>query len=148
MRVVEYSLIGIIVTSIISYCSAFFSFGDKLSKLMTSTISSNGVLNNMRENSASIFDNELSVIPDWDILLETVLKTETGNRLQSEKDLREKGEGLAHTDAKLRLFGTKEEPRVILYRDTAAWCPYCQKVWILLEEKKIPYKVEKINMRS
>jgi glutathione S-transferase len=25
--------------------------------------------------------------------------------------------------------------------------PYCQKVWLTLEEKKIPYKVEKINMR-
>jgi glutathione S-transferase len=55
---------------------------------------------------------------------------------------------LPHTDAKLRLFGTTGEPRVLYYRDTAAWCPYCQKVWILLEEKKIPYRVEKINMRS
>jgi glutathione S-transferase len=25
--------------------------------------------------------------------------------------------------------------------------PYCQKVWLTLEEKRIPYKVEKINMR-
>mmetsp|Transcript_45027 Transcript_45027/g.50940 ORF Transcript_45027/g.50940 Transcript_45027/m.50940 type:complete len:194 (+) Transcript_45027:695-1276(+) len=25
--------------------------------------------------------------------------------------------------------------------------PYCQKVWITLEEKKIPYKIEKVNMR-
>eukprot|EP01035_Chromulina_nebulosa_P050513 gene50513-68695_t len=62
--------------------------------------------------------------------------------------LRSIGEGLPHTDAKIRLFGTKGEPRVTLYRDTAAWCPYCQKVWILLEEKKIPYRIEKINMRS
>jgi thiol-disulfide isomerase/thioredoxin len=38
--------------------------------------------------------------------------------------------------------------RVTLYRDTAAWCPYCQKVWMMLEEKQIPYKIEKINMRS
>lgn len=41
-----------------------------------------------------------------------------------------------------------EEPRVLFFRDTAAWCPYCQKVWMLLEEKRIPYKVQKINMRS
>jgi len=34
-----------------------------------------------------------------------------------------------------------------LYRDHASWCPYCQKVWMTLEEKRIPYKVEKINMR-
>ena len=32
-------------------------------------------------------------------------------------------------------------------RDHAAWCPYCQKVWIQLEEKQIPYEIEKINMR-
>jgi glutathione S-transferase len=24
---------------------------------------------------------------------------------------------------------------------------YCQKVWLTLEEKRIPYRVEKINMR-
>ncbi|CAN0530534.1 unnamed protein product, partial [Scytosiphon promiscuus] len=38
------------------------------------------------------------------------------------------GAGPPHTDAKLRLFGSTGEPRVIFYRDTAAWCPYCQKV--------------------
>lgn len=60
-----------------------------------------------------------------------------------------RGAGPAHTDAKLRLFGQKEEDvRVTFYRDTAAWCPYCQKVWLLLEEKEIPYRLEKINMRS
>ena len=32
-------------------------------------------------------------------------------------------------------------------RDDAAWCPYCQKVWLQLEEKRIPYVIEKINMR-
>ena len=25
--------------------------------------------------------------------------------------------------------------------------PYCQKVWLTLEEKKIPYRIEKVNMR-
>ena len=25
--------------------------------------------------------------------------------------------------------------------------PYCQKIWMTLEEKRIPYEVEKINMR-
>lgn len=29
----------------------------------------------------------------------------------------------------------------------AGWCPYCQKVWLQLEEKRIPYVIEKINMR-
>lgn len=47
-----------------------------------------------------------------------------------------------------RTFGaTDVEPRVVLYRDHAAWCPYCHKVVLQLEEKRIPYIVEKINMR-
>jgi glutathione S-transferase len=45
-----------------------------------------------------------------------------------------------------RLFG-KDKPVVTLYRDSAAWCPYCQKVWIALEEKQVPYEIVKIDMR-
>jgi glutathione S-transferase len=45
------------------------------------------------------------------------------------------------TSSRLRLFGTKKEDvRVVLFRDHHAWCPYCQKVWLYLEEAKIPYK--------
>lgn len=47
-----------------------------------------------------------------------------------------------------RLFGTPEaDVRVKFYRDHAAWCPYCQRIWLMLEEKQIPYVVEKIAMR-
>ena len=47
-----------------------------------------------------------------------------------------------------RLFDLPDgqEPRVTFYRDTAAWCPYCEKVWLTLEEKRVPYTVEKVNM--
>ena len=54
-------------------------------------------------------------------------------------------------------------PDITLFRDTAGWCPYCfkvfnhytlsssssssSKVWLQLEEKRIPYKVEKVPMR-
>lgn len=46
-----------------------------------------------------------------------------------------------------RTFGLSGTPRLKFYRDHAAWCPYCQKVWLQLEEKQIPYTLEKINMR-
>ena len=47
----------------------------------------------------------------------------------------------------LRLFGYPEEKvRVILYRDIFAWCPYCEKVALFLEAKRIPYRVRKVTM--
>jgi glutathione S-transferase len=55
--------------------------------------------------------------------------------------------GLTNAQARLRLFGEPEsEVRVTLYRDHHAWCPYCQKVWLWLEEKQIPYRIEKVTM--
>jgi glutathione S-transferase len=89
-----------------------------------------------------------SSVPSWESLTATVRGTSVGIKTIEQESLRAIGEGLPHTDAALRLFGTTAEPRVTFFRDTAAWCPYCQKVWILLEEKRIPYKVQKINMRS
>lgn len=84
----------------------------------------------------------------WDSLKSKVMETSEGSALEIDRLLREKGEGMPHADNDIRLFGTNEEPRVTFYKDRASWCPYCQKVWILLEEKKIPYRVGKINMRS
>lgn len=55
--------------------------------------------------------------------------------------------GPAHSQSLLRTFGHAEEAvRVVLYRDYHAWCPYCQKVWLWLEEKRVPYKVRKVTM--
>lgn len=55
--------------------------------------------------------------------------------------------GPTNAQARLRLFGHSEsEVRVTLYRDNHAWCPYCQKVWLWLEEKQIPYRIEKVTM--
>jgi glutathione S-transferase len=55
--------------------------------------------------------------------------------------------GPANPQARLRLFGQEEAAvRVTLYRDHHAWCPYCQKVWLWLEEHRIPYRVRKVTM--
>ena len=55
--------------------------------------------------------------------------------------------GATNAQAELRLFGHSESDiRVTLYRDNHAWCPYCQKIWLWLEEKQIPYRIEKVTM--
>jgi glutathione S-transferase len=55
--------------------------------------------------------------------------------------------GATNAQARLRLFGHAEsDVRVTLYRDNHAWCPYCQKIWLWLEEKQIPYRIEKVTM--
>ena len=56
-------------------------------------------------------------------------------------------EGPTNAQATLRLFGhTEIDVRVTLYRDHHAWCPYCQKIWLYLEESKIPYRIKKVTM--
>ena len=56
-------------------------------------------------------------------------------------------EGPTNAQSRLRLFGQAESGiRVTLYRDNHAWCPYCQKIWLWLEEKKIPYRIQKVTM--
>ena len=55
--------------------------------------------------------------------------------------------GATNAQARLRLFGQDESAvRVTLYRDHHAWCPYCQKIWLWLEEKQIPYRIKKVTM--
>lgn len=55
--------------------------------------------------------------------------------------------GPTNAQSRLRLFGQSEaDVRVTLYRDNHAWCPYCQKVWLWLEEKEVPYRIEKVTM--
>ena len=55
--------------------------------------------------------------------------------------------GPTNAYARLRLFGLSEsDVRVTLYRDNHGWCPYCQKVWLWLEEKQIPYRIKKVTM--
>ena len=55
--------------------------------------------------------------------------------------------GPTTSQALLRLFGHEEsEVRVTLYRDNHGWCPCCHKVWLWLEERRVPYRVKKVTM--
>lgn len=92
----------------------------------------------------------LTAAPSWDALRARALATPTGTRLARDATARALGEGPPHADARLRLFGAGPElaDRVTLYRDDAAWCPYCQKVWLLLEELRIPHRVVTVPLRA
>jgi len=60
----------------------------------------------------------------------------------------ERCEGPANAQSTLRLFGQPEsDVRVTLFRDHHAWCPYCQKVWLWLEFRRVPYRIRKVTMR-
>jgi len=85
-------------------------------------------------------------MPSWDELsrLATAAKAATG--AVGRRGSQNQTEGPTCSQALLRTFGSSSEPRVVLYRDTHAWCPYCHKVWMQLEHKQVPYKVVKINM--
>jgi glutathione S-transferase len=38
--------------------------------------------------------------------------------------------------------------RVLLYRDTNAWCPFCERVWLALLEKGVAYDTVFIDLRD
>ena len=48
-------------------------------------------------------------------------------------------------DAKERLFGARE-PEVVFWRDNSAWCPYCCRLWLLLETLRVPYATRTIPL--
>lgn len=71
--------------------------------------------------------------PSWIELQALLLEKQTPEE-RALPDLRAKGRGPPSSKAALRLFDAPDgyKPRVMLYRDTAAWCPYCEKVWLYL----------------
>lgn len=89
---------------------------------------------------------DIGAAPSWEALhgMAAAMSHELGVPLPGDEDLEN---GPPNPMSLRRMFGTSEEPRVKLYRDHAAWCPYCHKVVLQLEEKRIPYVIEKINMR-
>ncbi|KAL9181493.1 hypothetical protein ACHAXT_010298 [Thalassiosira profunda] len=88
-------------------------------------------------------------IGSWDDIRSSLESKQTPEERSFRANL-EKGYGKPSPLHKLRLFDESNDEknvRVTLFRDSASWCPYCQKVWTMLEQKRIPYRVEKINMR-
>eukprot|EP00592_Proboscia_alata_P014537 CAMPEP_0194395272 /NCGR_PEP_ID=MMETSP0174-20130528/124330_1 /TAXON_ID=216777 /ORGANISM="Proboscia alata, Strain PI-D3" /LENGTH=569 /DNA_ID=CAMNT_0039191187 /DNA_START=749 /DNA_END=2458 /DNA_ORIENTATION=+ len=90
-----------------------------------------------------------SIPPTWDTIATKLHTLQT----PTERDFRpsiQKGYDPPSPLHKIRLYDSsnkEEDIRVTFYRDSATWCPYCQKVWMTLEEKRIPYRITKVNMR-
>ena len=85
----------------------------------------------------------------WEDVSSLLHSKQTANERKFRDDL-DMGYGPASPLHKLRLYdksNKEDDVRVVFYRDSASWCPYCQKVWITLEEKRIPYRIEKVSMR-
>ncbi|GAX18073.1 glutathione S-transferase [Fistulifera solaris] len=84
----------------------------------------------------------------WDDLVKQMDATPVGKALTNELEVRKTGKGSPHVHNTLRKFDSDEDPQVILYRDHAGWCPYCQKLMLLVEEKQVPVQISLVNMRS
>ena len=57
--------------------------------------------------------------------------------------------GLVHSAlANRRVFDTTNNAnyQITFYKDAASWCPYCQKVWIALEELELNYDIVPVDM--
>ena len=57
-----------------------------------------------------------------------------------------RGPANAHTHT--RLFDAPEGtvPDVVLFRDNHYWCPYCEKLQLFLETKRVPYQIRLVTM--
>lgn len=126
------------------------SFSSVLGDMASSLFGGEGSKSLMALN-AELDQKMESMTPSW----ETVRSKLESLQTEEERVFRDNlklGYGVASPLHKVRLYDPKtsnsvDAIRVTFYRDSASWCPYCQKVWIALEYKQIPYAVEKINMR-
>jgi len=93
-----------------------------------------------------VFESSSSLPQDFPLTpLQPPLSWEALEALAPEEP--DRSEGPTSSQARLRLFGKPlASVRVVLYRDHYAWCPYCQKVWLWLEERQVPYRIEKVSM--
>jgi len=97
-------------------------------------------------SSAAATTTFTDAAPSWDALAAALNEACAAAGVNTTPDLVNGG---TNPHSLLRLFGApaSTQPQVLLYRDHAAWCPYCEKIWLQLEEKRLPYRIEKINMR-
>lgn len=52
------------------------------------------------------------------------------------------------SNASIALASEPETPLVTFYRDTNGWCPFCERIWVALRAKGIPYKESLISLQN
>jgi glutathione S-transferase len=120
----------------------FNPFGEMMSNLFDAATSSvdTGKVNDELESELQSCN-----VPAWEEIRGLLESKQT----EEEKLFRENlksgiGEGSPmHALRRFDESNKEEDVRITFYRDSASWCPYCQKVWMTLEEKRIPYKIGK-----
>jgi len=133
-------LVFLLVCSVVSSFVVTPSFGGS----STTTSSSTPFFSRRRwgmnyfraaSSSSSIIDDSTSVVstttttkepPSWDELLSSLLLLQEQHKEEE----------------------VEEEPLVTLYRDTNGWCPFCERVWLALRVKGIPYRERLINLQD
>ncbi|MEM1168822.1 MAG: glutathione S-transferase family protein [Cyanobacteria bacterium P01_H01_bin.35] len=83
-------------------------------------------------------------LPNWEELLQIAQQNTTAKWILRT----DQSPGTATISSYLNRLKPGEKPSVLLYRDTHAWCPFCERVWLALEEKQIPFEVQLINLRD
>ena len=103
---------------------------------------------NSNKKLSSNFDSFINKSPSWDTI-DSLVRENENTREREIYDNELLGRGPANHRTNIRLFDAPDntKPEIILFRDTAAWCPYCFKVWLYLEEKRIPYEIKKSPLR-
>jgi len=41
-----------------------------------------------------------------------------------------------------------QQPQLTLYRDTNGWCPFCERVWVAIRAKGIPYRERLVSLQN
>lgn len=103
---------------------------------------------NFKAKTALRMSTTATDVPTWADLQSQSKVTFAGKALEDEMALRKNGEGSAFVQNTLRTFQSEGTPQITVFRDHAGWCPYCQKLMLLIEEKQTPVKISLVPMRS
>ncbi|AFY45795.1 glutathione S-transferase family protein [Nostoc sp. PCC 7107] len=85
-----------------------------------------------------------NTLSTWEELLETARKNTSARRVKRPGQ----SPSTAPIPSSLHKLPPNTQPPVLLYRDTNSWCPFCERVWFVLEEKEIPFATEFIDLSN